>query len=282
MTDNKPDTDAPDVDVTNAWHASQDQKSKAKKLRLFASGAWVVAIGTEIGAIILLLKNKFDDGNLVLLIGLLVAIAVFAIAGSLLWKAANKHDPASKADKVKFFIQNQLGVIITLIAFVPLLALIFMDKDMDPKNKKIAGGVGAALLVIAAMFGVSLDPPSTEQYSQDMNECTAQIKAKVATTACSPAVAAQAQDIVDDSEAVAEATKSEANPDGLDVVYWIAPKNGAAKSDSKLVFHLCENVSTLRGKTVNSGTVTEAYAQNAVRLTKQITMEQRQCGFAAE
>lgn len=282
MTDKKTDTDspAPDADITNAWHASQDQKSKAKKLRLFASGSWVVAIGTEIAAIVLLLKNTFDSGNLVLLIALLVVIAVFAIAGSLLWKAANKHDPASKADKVKFFIQNQLGVIITLIAFVPLLALIFMDKDMDPKNKKIAGGVGAALLIVAAMFGVSLDPPSTEQYSQDMNECAAQIKAKVPTTACSPAVAAQAQEIVDDTEAVAEATKSDANPDGLDVVYWIAPKDGAMKSDSKLVFHLCEDVSTLRGKVVNSGSVTEAYAQNAVRLTKQIAMEQRQCGFA--
>lgn len=282
MTDKSTETTTPEpeADITNAWHASQDQKSKAKKLRLFASGSWVVAIGTEIAAIVLLLKNKFDEGNLVLLVALLVVIAVFAIAGSLLWKAANKHDPASKADKVKFFVQNQLGVIITLIAFVPLLALIFMDKDMDPKNKKIAGGVGAALLLVAAMFGVSLDPPSTEQYSQDMSECAAQIKAKQPTTACSPAVAEQAQDIVDDSEAVAEATKSEANPDGLDVVYWIAPKNGADKSSSKLVFHLCEDVSTLRGKVVNSGTVTEAYAQNAVRLTKQIAMEQRQCGFA--
>jgi hypothetical protein len=287
MTDKKSDADtnkgapAPEVDVTNAWHASQDQKSKAKKLRLFASGSWVVAIGTEIGAIVLLLKNKFDEGNLVLLVALLVVIAVFAIAGSLLWKAANKHDPASKADKVKFFVQNQLGVIITLIAFVPLLALIFMDKDMDPKNKKIAGGVGVALFAVAAMFGVSIDPPSTEQYSQDMSECAAQIKAKQPTTACSPAVAEQAQAIVDDSEAVAEATKSEANPDGLDVVYWIAPKNGAEKSSSKLVFHLCEDVSTLRNKVVNSGSVTEAYAQNAVRLTKQIASEQRQCGFAA-
>ncbi len=57
-----------------------------------------------------------------------------------MWKAANKQDPASKADKARFLFQNQLGAIITLIAFVPLIVLIFMDKDMDPKNKKIAGG----------------------------------------------------------------------------------------------------------------------------------------------
>ena len=107
-----------------------------------------------------------------------------------------------------------------------------------------------------------------------MNACAAQIKAKEPTTACSPAVAEQAQDIADDSEAVAAATG------GQDVVYWIAPKNGAEKSSSPLVFHLCEEVSTLRGKNVNSGSVTEAYAQGAVRLTKQLTMEQRQCGFA--
>jgi len=66
-----------------------------------------------------------------------------------------------------------------------------------------------------------------------MNACAAQIRAKEPTTACSPEVAAQAQNIADDSEAVAAATG------GRDVVYWIAPKNGAEKSSSKLVFHLC-------------------------------------------
>jgi len=211
---------------------------------------------------------------------LFVVIAVFAIAGSVLWKKANRHDPATKAEPAKFFIQNQLGAIITIIAFLPLLALVFLDKDMDPKTKKVAGGVGVALAALATVVGIDFDPPSTEQYTQDMNACAAQIKAKEPTTACSPEVAAQAQSIAEDSAAVAEATRDADNPNGRDVVYWIAPKDGAEKSSSKLVFHLCEDVSTLRGKTVNSGSVTEAYAQNAVRLTKQIAMEQRQCGFA--
>lgn len=276
-----PNSETGASDVTQAWQATQDQTSKAKKLRIFALLSWFVAIGGEVFGIVLLLKNTFDQGNLVLLIGILVVIAVFAIAGSLMWKAANKHDPATKAEKFKFFVQNQLGAIITLIAFLPLLALIFMDKDMDPKNKKIAGGVGAVLALIATAFGVSYDPPSVEGYTQDMNECAAQIKAKVATTACSPQVAAQAQDIADDAETVAAATRDADNPNGRDVVYWIAPKNGAERSSSPLVFHLCEDVSPLRGKTVNQGSVTEAYAQNATRLTKQLTMEQRQCGFAS-
>lgn len=268
------------VDVTNAWQASQDQKGKAKKLRMFAIISWVIAIGTEIAAIILVIKDTFNQGGLVLMIGLLVVIAIFAIAGSIMWKKANRHDPASREDKVKFFIQNQLGAIITLLAFLPLLAMIFLDKDMDPKTKKIAGGVGVVLAAIATfVFGADYNPASQEQYTQDMNECAAQIKAGQPTTACSPAVAEQAQAIADDSEAVAAATRDAENPNGRDVVYWVAPKNGAEKSDHKLVFHLCAEVSSLRNKNVNSGSVTEAYSQNAVRLTQQLKMEQDQCGF---
>jgi len=55
MSDETPTAETPkaDIDVTNAWQASQDQKGKAKKLRLMAAGSWVVAIGTEIAAIVL-------------------------------------------------------------------------------------------------------------------------------------------------------------------------------------------------------------------------------------
>ncbi|MBN8736157.1 MAG: hypothetical protein J0H27_07790 [Xanthomonadales bacterium] len=278
MSDNKP---AEQTDVTKAWRASQGQKSAATRLRIFAVVAWIIAIAGEVVAIVLLYRHKFDHGNLGLLIGILVGIAIFAIAGNLLWKAANKQDPASRADGFKFFVQNQLGAIITLIAFVPLVVLIFMDKDMDPKNKKVAGGVGAVLAIIAALIGVSYKPPSVEQYTQDMNQCAAQIKANQPTTACSPEVAQQAQDIARDSSAIADATKTAANPAGQDVVYWIAPENGAQKSSTPHVFHLCAGVSPLRGKTVNHGSVTQAYAENATRITKQISMEQKQCGFAA-
>ena len=278
MADENP---TPEVDVTKAWAATQGQESAAKRLRIYAGLAWVVAIGTEIAGIVMLKKHMFDHGNLALLIGLLVVIAVAAIGGSLMWKAANKHDPASRADAAKFFFQNQLGAIITVIAFLPLLALIFLDKDMDPKNKKIAGGVGVVLALLATVIGIDFKPPSVEQYTQDMNTCASQIKAKQPTTACSPEVAAQAQAIAADSAAVADATKTDANPAGQDVVYWIAPENGAKTASTPHVFHLCQGVSTLRDKSVTKGSVTEAYAQNATRITKQIGMEQGQCGFAS-
>src|SRR5215208_2374385 len=276
MSDNKP---AADVDVTKDWRATQGQQSAAERLRIFAALSWIVAIGTEVAGIVMLRQHKFDHGNLPLLIGLLVVIAIFAIAGSLMWKAANKHDPASKSEPIKFFIQNQLGAIITVLAFLPLIVLIFMDKDMDPKNKKIAGGIGAVLAVAATLIGVDFNPPSVEQYTQDMNKCAAEIKANQPTTDCSPEVAQQAKDIARDSATVAEATKDAAHPAGQNVVYWIAPENGAKKSATPHVFHICDRVSPLRGKTVNHGSVTVAYAENATRITKQIPMEQKQCGF---
>ncbi|HET9151283.1 MAG TPA: hypothetical protein VFN83_06165 [Gemmatimonadales bacterium] len=278
MPDDKP---AAGADVTKDWRATHGQKSSARRLRILAVLSWIVAIGGEVAGIVLLYRHTFDHGNLALLIGLLVGIAIFAIAGSLMWKAANRQDPARESEKFRFFIQNQLGAIITLVAFVPLVVLIFMDKDLDPKNKKIAGGVGAVLAVVATLIGVSYNPPSVEQYTRDMNQCAAQIKAHEPTTACSPEVAAQAQDIARDAQTVLAATKDSANPAGRDVVYWIAPENGARRSSTPHVFHLCEAVSPLRGKTVNHGSVTQAYSENATRITKQIDMEKAQCGFAA-
>ena len=277
MSDDKQDAE---IDVTKEWRATHGQESAAKRLRIFATLSWVVAIGTEIAGIVLLRQHKFDHGNLPLLIGLLVAIAVFAIAGSLMWKAANKQDPARQSDTARFFFQNQLGAIITVIAFLPLIVLILMDKDMDPKNKKIAGGIGAVLAVAATLIGVDFNPPSVEQYTKDMNTCASQIKAGQPTTACSPEVAEQAKAIAQDSATVAEATKDAAHPNGLDVVYWIAPENGAKTSATPHVFHICQGVSPLKGKSINQGSVTLAYSENATRITKQIPMEQKQCGFA--
>ena len=270
MPDKQP---APEIDVTKEWRATHGQESAATRLRIFAAIAWVVAIGTEVAGVVLLRQHKFDHGNLSLLIGLLVVIAVFAIGGSLMWKAANRQDPARQSDTARFFFQNQLGAIITVIAFLPLIVLIFMDKDMDPKNKKIAGGIGVLLAAGATLLGIDFNPPSVEQYTKDMNACAAEIKAGQPTKDCSPEVADQAQDIARDSKTVAEATG------GQDVVYWIAPENGAKTSATPHVFHICQGVSPLRGKSVNSGSVTQAYSENATRITKQIPMEQKQCGY---
>ncbi|MFV0479954.1 MAG: hypothetical protein ACK5LZ_05230 [Anaerorhabdus sp.] len=146
---------------------SEENKAKAGKFRLFASIAWVLAILGEIGAIYLLSKPPI---NTVVLIVLVVAIMLLAILGSQLWKKANRLDPASKKDKVRFFIQNQLGVIITAIAFIPLIVLIFLNKDMDKKQKGLVGGIAVVALVIAGYFGIDFNAPSIEEYTEQAQE----------------------------------------------------------------------------------------------------------------
>ena len=47
MADNKP---AAGGNVTKDWQATQDQKSAATRLRIFAALSWAVAIGGEIAA----------------------------------------------------------------------------------------------------------------------------------------------------------------------------------------------------------------------------------------
>lgn len=150
-----------------AWKASPEAKSKALKLRIFAAVLWIIAIAAELFTIFWVLKQ--DPINIWLLIGLIVGIGVFALGGSFLWKKANRYDPASKKDKVRFFIQNQLGVIITIIAFLPLIVMIFLNKDMDGKQKGIVGGVAIAIAVIVGLGSWDWNTVSQEQYSTETN-----------------------------------------------------------------------------------------------------------------
>lgn len=154
------------------FRASAESKGKAKQLRFFALLAWIIAIAGEVFAIFKLISNE----TLVWLIIAIVAILILAITGSMLWKKANRLDPASRKDKVRFFIQNQLGAIISVLAFLPLVILIFINKDVDGKTKGIAGSIAVVALLIAGISGADFSPPSIEQYTKDINEQTNTLK----------------------------------------------------------------------------------------------------------
>lgn len=149
------------------WTPTAEAKSKATKFRLIAAALWLLAIAGEAYAIFGVLGA--DDVNMVLLIGLIVVIGILAVAGSLLWKKANRLDPARRSEPTRFFIQNQLGAIITAVAFLPLLVLILLNKDMSGREKALAGGIGVAVMLIAGYFGVDTNPASVEQYTEETN-----------------------------------------------------------------------------------------------------------------
>lgn len=143
--------------------ASDESKSKARNFRLISILSWIIAIGFEIGAIFLLQKVPVSTNWLIVLI---VADLIFAVIGSLLWKKSNRFDPASEKDKFKFFVQNQLGMIISIIAFLPLVILIFTNKNMTGKQKGIIGSIAIVALLIAGVIGTDFNPPSQEQYQE--------------------------------------------------------------------------------------------------------------------
>jgi len=152
--------------------ASDESKGKAKQLRLFALLAWTIGIIGQLFAIFKLISNE----TLVWLIVVMVLILALAITASWLWKKANRLDPASEKDKVRFFFQNQFGAIMGVLSFLPLVILIFMNKNIDGKTKGIAGSIAVVAMLIAGISGVDFNPPSVEKYTEEINAQTEQLK----------------------------------------------------------------------------------------------------------
>jgi len=88
---------------------------------------------------------------------------VFVIIWSLLWKKANHIDPASEKNKAKFWLWNNLGTILSVVAFLPIIILVFTNKDLDKKSKGLVGWVAIAALVIAWLVSYDFNPVSSEQ-----------------------------------------------------------------------------------------------------------------------
>jgi len=56
-----------------------------------------------------------------------------------------------------------------VVAFLPLVILIFLNKDMDKGQKATAGIVGVVLAALALFVGADFNPPSVEQYTADQS-----------------------------------------------------------------------------------------------------------------
>jgi hypothetical protein len=160
----------PSSKETKTFVPTEQSKSKATTFRILAVISWLLAIAAEVYAIILLRNPPISTTMLIVLIA--VAL-VFAIIGSVLWKRSNRLDPASEKDKFRFFVQNQLGAIMSIIAFLPLVILIFANKDLSGKQKGLVGTIAVIAMLAAGIVGVDFNPPSQEQYLEQTKEVEA-------------------------------------------------------------------------------------------------------------
>ena len=136
----------------------------AKKKRVVAVVLWVVAIIFEVLAFMVVLGKlnlKFMP-TLYQLIAFLVLDLICVIIGAQFWKKANRIDPASEKNKVKFWLWNNMGVIVCVIAFVPVIILMLANKNLDKKTKTIAIVVAIIALLIGGVASYDFDPVSEE------------------------------------------------------------------------------------------------------------------------
>lgn len=142
-----------------------------KALRIGAVCLWAAAILFEVLAVWRIFKIAKLSGagievpglQIGIIIGLIVLDLACVIIGSQLWKKANHIDPASEANPTKFWLWNNMGVIVCVVAFVPLVILMLANKDLDKKTKAICTVVAVIALLIGGLSGYDFNPVSAEQ-----------------------------------------------------------------------------------------------------------------------
>ncbi len=234
------------------WEPSKGDKHEARWRRWTAIALWAVAIGIEIWLLFFFLRNAvpFTDRDLWILIGAMVVLAILSFTGSFLWKKANRYDPASEKHKFKFWVQNQLGMILAIAAFLPLVIVILLNKNMNGKQKTIATIAAVLLGAGATAYGADYNPVSVEQYSQE----TGLVEALT----------------------------------GEDLVYWSSSTGskifhicdtGAGTGDQANSYYKWAENAVADGNTIESGTVKEAHLAGKERLSKRWEGEATRCGI---
>ena len=161
-----------DLDASHA-----QRKAQAKGKRTAAMILWIVAIVLEVVAILGATGKimnwtgqsafgVFTYGWTFLII-MLVVIAALAIVGSQLWKSANHIDPPKKeGNAFKYWTQTELGSIMAVLAFLPIILVLLLSKDVNPDTRKY-GLIGAAVaLALGLVTGIDYNPTSAEELDQ--------------------------------------------------------------------------------------------------------------------
>jgi hypothetical protein len=153
------------------WKPTEEAKSQAGQFRLFAVLLWLGAIFAQVFAIRMFLQavNAGESPVNVWVIGLIVLDLILVFSGSILWKKSNRLSPPSEKNQFLYYMQNQLGVVMAFVAFLPLIVFILTNKKVDGKSKAILGSIAGLALVIAGIGGFESNMASIEKYTEETN-----------------------------------------------------------------------------------------------------------------
>ena len=128
---------------------------------------WVCAIAFEVLALLTAISKMFPDmGSTPRIIVTIVFIAldlICLIIGSQLWKKFTRIHPASEKNKLKCWLGNNLGVIVTAFAFIPFIILVLTNKNADKRTKAFATVAAVIALLIGGLSSYNWNPISQEQ-----------------------------------------------------------------------------------------------------------------------
>ncbi|WP_139651863.1 hypothetical protein [Raoultibacter phocaeensis] len=146
----------------------EERKGNALPFRIGAIVLWVLGIACEVMAILVANGTLFLPGlsQMAWIIVWIVADLVFVVVGSQLWKRANHLSPASKENKLAYWMQTDLGVIIAAVAFAPIVIVLLSNKNLDKKTKQLGSIVAVIALIAALASGVDYHPVTQEDLDQ--------------------------------------------------------------------------------------------------------------------
>ena len=141
--------------------------------RPIAIALWVLAIVFEVLALFSLKQDSpiYTWGTIfpspwVLPVIFIVLDLICCIVASQLWKQANHIDPPSEKNQVEFFLKSQLGALLAVVAFLPLLILTLLDENADKQTKTVAAIAAAVALAIGIGTGADFNPVSAESLEE--------------------------------------------------------------------------------------------------------------------
>lgn len=145
-----------------------ERKGSALPFRIGAIVLWVLGIACEIMAILVANGTLFLPGfsQMAWIIAWIAADLVLVVVGSQLWKRANHLSPASKENKLAYWVQTDLGIVIAAIAFAPIVIVLLSNKSLDKQTKQIGSIVAIVALVAAIASGVDYHPVTQEDLDQ--------------------------------------------------------------------------------------------------------------------